>query len=613
MAVSVPSQRIAVVVLTATGLATARAIVAGLDGAECHGLRKRTVDPDVAFDHTVEHLQALFAQGRPIIAVCASGIVIRALAPVLGDKQSDPPVIAVAEDRSCVVPLLGGHHGANPLAQRVAGALQCQAAITTAGDLRLNVALDAPPDGYVLANPDACKSFTAALLDGEPVRIEGDAPWLARANLPVDAAAARTIRVTENSGQADARTLVYHPRTLALGVGCERGADSQEILGLVRQTLDAHQLSPASVAGVYSLDLKSNEMAIQSLARTLEVPARFFPADALEAEASRLKTPSDVVFAEVGCHGVAEGAALAAAGPAAELLVAKHKSARATCAIACAPSPFDGASTGLPQGTLRVVGVGPGEVIGRTGAAEAALRGADHWVGYSLYLALVRDLHEHQQLHEYPLGEEIDRVRAAIELAATGRQVALVCSGDPGIYAMASLVYETLASGDDSAWQRVDVSVVPGVSAFQVAAARAGAPIGHDFCAISLSDLLTPANVIAHRVEHAARGDFVVAFYNPVSRQRRIPFERAVATLREHRAPDTPVILGHSLGRPEERVEIIRLDELATERVNMLTVVLVGSTTTRTLGTGGEARVFTPRGYAAKEAFSTPTTTGTAT
>ncbi|CAN0447075.1 unnamed protein product, partial [Phaeothamnion confervicola] len=253
-------------------------------------------------------------------------------------------------------------------------------------------------------------------------------------------------------------------------------------------------LAIQSVAGYASIDLKEDEPAISSLYNV-----NYFTAAELNALTPRLKTPSEYVMSEVGTPGVAEAAALAAAGPDAELIVPKTKSKRATVAIARAPLPII-EMHGRWRGNVAVVGIGPGHKRMRSAIATRELHLATDWVGYSLYLDLVADLKQDQAEHRFPLGGEEDRVRHAIELAKQGKQVALVCSGDAGIYAMAALVYEII----DLEPNRISVEVIPGISAFQAASAKAGAMIGHDFCCISLSDLLTPWDAIEKRVKAAA-------------------------------------------------------------------------------------------------------------
>ncbi len=591
----------AILVLGPGGSAVAERIRAALAPAEIHGFSPRLPEAAIGFAATAAHVAGLFAAGRPVIGICAAGILIRAVAPLLADKSAEPPVIAVAEDGSSVVPLLGGHHGANDLARRIAAALGSHAAVTTAGDLRLGLALDEPPQGWRLQDPAQVKAVAAALLAGEKVQVvnetAADAAWLAA--LPQAADGTRRILI---STRADAAAdLVYHPQTLVLGIGCERLAEAAEVADLTRRCLKDANLAPQSVAAIASIALKAAEPAIHDLAAALGVPARFFSAAELEAERPRLRNPSEVVFQETGCHGVAEGAALAAVGAAGDLRVGKTRSQRATCAIAEGPGPIDASGLGRPRGVLDIVGIGPGSAAGRTREVDAALGRATDLVGYSLYLDLLGDLAVGKRRHGYELGAEEARVRIALDLAAEGRQVALVCSGDAGIYAMATLVYELIDREDRPDWARLAITGLPGVSAMQVAAARIGAPLGHDFCAISLSDLLTPWAAIEKRLLAAAEGDFVVAFYNPVSRRRRTQLAAAKRILLARRPAETPVVLARNLGRDGETVRATTLAALDIEAVDMLTLVIVGSSETRCVARpDGGQWVYTPRGYGQK-------------
>ena len=590
------AQRPVVMVISASGEATGRRIAEALD-CPLHGRKART-GAEITFANALDHARDLFAAGTPIIGVCAAGILIRGVAPLLADKRTEPPVLAVAEDGSVVLPLLGGHRGANRLARQVAEVLGATAAVTTAGEVSLGLALDEPPAGWRLATPDLAKPAMARLLAGEGARIEGDRPdWLAGLSdgtVP--------IRVTEEP--AEGAELTFHPQKYALGVGCSRDCPPEELIGLVRRTLAEARVAPGAICAVHTLDLKADEVAVEELSRAIDLPVRLFTAAELEAETPRLATPSEVVFAEVGCHGVSEAAALAGAGDAAVLAVPKVKTANATCALARAPEVIT-TLRGRPRGRLSVVGIGPGQAAWRSPEVSRLVAEAEELVGYGLYIDLLGPLAAGKTRSDFPLGGEEARCRYALERAGEGRNVALVCSGDAGIYAMATLVFELLdrpeaEGGVGDAARRAEVVCSPGISALQAAAARAGAPLGHDFCTISLSDLLTPREDIHRRLKAAAEGDFVIAFYNPVSKTRRTLLAEARDLLLQHRPADTPVCLGSNLGRPDETVRFVPLSELRVEDVDMLTVVVVGSSNSRLMRHAGRPRMYTPRGYARK-------------
>ncbi len=597
-------QPVAVIALTEAGAATGRRIADAVGGS-LHGLSGRVQRADVIFEDTPAHLRALFAAGTGIVGIMASGALVRLLAPVLAHKTEEPPVLSVSEDGASVVPLLGGHHGANELARTIADVCGGFPAITTAGDVRFGVALDEPPAPWRLVNPQAAKLAMAALLAGAHARIGGALSeqgrnWLRGGTVPE--AADGAVRLTFSNARREpvADELVYCSPNTVIGAGCERGADAGELIALAEASLEEAGVAGKAVACVATIDLKADETAMGALARHFGVPLRLFTAAELEAQAERLQNPSDVVFSEVGCHGVAEGAALAGADV---LTLPKRKSTRATVALGCADTELDADNVGRARGHLAVVGIGPGGDGWRSPEVSRLVSASDDLVGYSLYLDLLGGLTHGKARHDFDLGAEEKRVRHAMELAGQGRRVALVCSGDAGIYAMATLVFELLAEGGlTDAAQRIAIEVSPGISALQGAAARAGAPLGHDFCTISLSDLLTPWPDIQKRVKAAAEGDFVIAFYNPVSRRRRTQLAYARDELLAHRPADTPVILATNLGRDGEMMRVVPLGALNIDDVDMLTVVIVGSTDTRTVQTGdGRTWVYTPRGYAAKD------------
>jgi len=257
----------------------------------------------------------------------------------------------------------------------------------------------------------------------------------------------------------------------------------------------------------------------------------------------------------------------------------------------------DGNGNGNGRGRVTVVGLGPAGAQWLTPEAREALADADDLVGYEPYVARVPE-RRGQRRHPSDNRVEAQRARHALELAAAGARVAVVSSGDPGIFAMAAAVLEQLDE-DDGALAGVDVRVVPGLSAMQAAAARVGAPLGHDFCVLSLSDQLKPWEVVARRLEAAGAADLVLALYNPASRTRRAQLTRAFEVLRRHRAPDTPVVVARAVGAPEETVTVTTIAAVDLDAVDMRTLLIVGSSATRVIaGAAGAApRVYTPRRY----------------
>jgi cobalt-precorrin 5A hydrolase / precorrin-3B C17-methyltransferase len=254
---------------------------------------------------------------------------------------------------------------------------------------------------------------------------------------------------------------------------------------------------------------------------------------------------------------------------------------------------------GPGAGRLAVVGLGPGDEVWRTPEAADRLAAATDLVGYGPYLRQVGSIGEHQTSHSFPNRKEAERAAFALDLAATGRDVVIVSSGDPGIFAMATAVVEELHKESTSGrWSGVTVTVVPGVTAATAAAARIGAPLGHDLCLISLSDVLKPWKVIEHRLTAAAAADFVIALYNPLSRHRPWQLERALDLIGQHRSAATPVVEAHDVGRPEESVRTLTLGEVSSTTVDMRTLLIVGSSTTQCFtDSAGRSWVYTPRHY----------------
>lgn len=507
------------------------------------------------------------------VLFASTGVAVRVIGPLLNDKHTDPGVVCVDEACRYVVALSGGHGGgANALAQEVAAVLGAQAVITTASDAVAVTALDLLP-GFVAEGDVA--GVTRAILDGVQPMIVSDLPkWPLPATL-TDGPGPHRVRVSDRAVEPEEGLVVLRPASLVVGVGSSTGAPPEEVAALVASTLDAHGLSSASVALVATIDRRLDEPAMLALGW----PLRGYTPEALAA--IHVPTPSRVVDAAVGTPSVAEAAALLAAGAGASLIVTKQKNAVATVAVA---------RRARPVGRLCVVGLGPGGPAHRTPAAAAAVRSAEVVIGYTPYVEQCADLlSPAQQIVRSPIGSEVERARQSLESAASGRTVAMVCSGDAGVYAMASIILE------EAAWVApdVEVKVVPGVTAALAAAAALGAPLGHDHVAISLSDLLTPWSAIEGRLRAAADSDLVVSLYNPRSKGRTWQLEAARDLLLDGRPATTPVGIVTDAGRDGEAVTLTTLGDLDPQLVGMTTCVVIGASTTRVIG----GRMVTPRGY----------------
>ncbi|RQT65549.1 precorrin-3B C(17)-methyltransferase [Burkholderia cepacia] len=572
----------AIVILGAGALDTARRIQARYPGARVHGLASR-VAADVPFDDLGTHLRELYARGLPIVALCAAGIVIRCIAPALADKGVEPPVLAVAEDGSAVVPLLGGLTGVNVMAREIAACVGVAPAITTSGELRFGACVLNPPEGYALADLAQGKRFVSDLLAGASTRIDGAAPWLDDVALPRDDTAAHAIRVTPEAWRGTHDELVIHSRSVVVGVDAHAVHAEGALAARIAASLDAQGLARLALAAIVAPASAIGDAALADAAHTLDVPLRFVDAD----------VDGD------GDGGVPADAADAAALLGRALRVV-HTLRATTNGIACAVAshPVDPATLGRARGRLTVLGLGPGGAAWLTPAARAALADATDILGYTTYVNMAGPFRDDQRVHGTDNREEMQRARHAFELAAEGRRVAVVSSGDPGVFAMAAAVLEALDEARDPHWAAVDLRVEPGISASLATAAQAGAPLGHDFCAISLSDNLKPWDVIETRLRHAAQADLVMAFYNPISRARPWQLDRALDVVRAHRTADTVVVLGRDIGRPGATLATTTLGALRSDQVDMRTMVIVGSSTTRRFAIGeGREWVYTPRWY----------------
>ncbi|WP_223483953.1 precorrin-3B C(17)-methyltransferase [Pseudomonas sp. A-RE-19] len=560
----------AIVILGNGSLATARKIQQVYPGALIHGLAERVEGADRVYHEFGATLRELYQQDSPIIALCAAGIVIRTLAPLLLEKGAEPPVLAVAEDGSAVVPLLGGLGGVNVMARAIAAGLDVAAAITTSGELRFGTCLLNPPSGYALGDLELGKRFVSDLLAGEHVRIEGAAPWLAQAQLPEDPQAHLSIHVGSAERTPVANELLIYPRSVLLAVSVSVADLPQAIRAALRQA----QVAVQSLACLLAPVTEMASPALREAALELGVPLRFAAPASDAGELARGAVPGATIIP-----------------------------IDSNLALAIAEQPLDIAQIGRPRGRLAVIGLGPGAAELMVPAVKAELARATDVLGYETYVRMAGPFRPDQVLHCTDNREEMQRARHAFELAAQGRSVIVVSSGDPGVFAMAAAVLEALHESSDPAWHSVDLEILPGVSASLATAAQAGAPLGHDFCVMSLSDNLKPWSIIEKRLDLAAEADLALAFYNPISRSRPWQLGRALEIVAQHRTPQTPVVLGRDIGRPGQTLRVTTLGALTPEQVDMRTMVLIGSSTTCVFprAEGGDW-VYTPRWYGTKPA-----------
>ena len=555
-----------------------------------------------------EHLASIWTENQAFIFCLAAGAVVRLVAPLLKNKHDDPAIVVIDSQGDYVISLCSGHQGnADLLAKLVASQLGATAIVTGASSGLSLPGIDTLgfPYGWGKGTGE-WTGVMSAIARQEKIQVVQEAgSTLWQEHLPsehpfafgfggseIDSPDARIwISSTKRkfAPQGDYPKVQWHPRVLWIGVGCERGTSRELIDTAIDETFKTYHLASEAIAGIVSIDLKVDEVGIVEVCQRRNLVFKTFAAT--ELNQVDVPTPSVVVEQEVGTPSVAEAAAMLMGQ---NLLISKQifksesKSGAVTIAIAQAETEYIGRT-----GKLYLVGIGPGNLEQITPAAQTAIKEADVVIGYSLYLSLIKSLKRPGQIVEAsPITQERQRAKRAIELAEWGLTVAVVSSGDCGIYGMAGLVFEELRNEE---WDGKipQIKVFPGISALQSAASRVGAPLMHDFCAISLSDLLTPWEVIQKRLKAAANGDFITALYNPRSQKRTKQIVMAQAIFAEHRTGDTPVAIVHGAYREDEQIILSTLDQMLDQPIDMLTTVIIGNTTTRNY----EDWMITPRGY----------------
>ena len=532
-----------------------------------------------------------------IISHIALGATARLIAEYLENKKTDPGVVVVDEAGRFVIPLVGGHvGGANELARTIAEKIGATAVVTTATDAQDIPGLDTL--GWNTTGDLA--GVTRAMLDGESVELVRAEPWPMPALpnnvwepgververrgthvkvLPPAPSAVARILVSDAANPAadDLPTVMVHPKSLVVGMGCNRDTPVESLRSLLTDTFAANNLSLSSIKLLTSVDAKADEQGLIELAGELGVEFRTIDAKTLAA--IEAPNPSQHAADAVGTPSVSEASVLAAG---AKLIVEKTKTPEATIAVGRI----------APVGHLAIVGLGPGAEDLLTPRAANVLRTSQVVIGYRPYVAQIRHLlRPGTEIVASGMGSEEERSLLGIKKAREGRNVAIVCSGDPAIYAMASPTYELGTEG-------IEVEVVPGVTAELAASSILGAPLGHDHATISLSDLHTSWEDIERRLQAVAEGDLVVALYNPRSRKRVMHLPRALEIIGAHRPPTCPVAVVQDATRPGQNFRISTIADFDVDWVDMHSIVLIGSSSTRMIATGTDDEVMvTPRDY----------------
>lgn len=576
---------------------------------------------------TEEH----FRKGNVLVYIGACGIAVRAVAPHIGSKETDPAVIVIDEKGENAIPILAGHlGGANEWARKIAELTKGKAVLTTATDVNGVFAVDlfAKDNGLLIGDLKKAGRFTASLLEEgkasvviprkyvDVIRVEGGIPIELKAyDLPDEQLAglhgenvALITPDVEPSTNPDA-PLRLIPRCVILGMGCRKGKSYEELRDFAEGTLRELGIGREAVCAIASIDVKKEEPGLVSLAADLGVPLQTFSAEELEKAELENWTfaESDRVREHVGTGNVCERAA-AAAG-ARKIIRGKTAKDGMTICVGVRPVELcwkteDKSDTNDPKGHLFVVGIGPGNPEGMTGQAAAALESSDTIIGYSVYNDLVKPYYPDKRYLTTPMTGEEARCRMAIEEAKAGHTVALICSGDPGVYGMAGLVLELAGSGKEDGGpyeadidSGFDIEIISGVTAALSGAALLGAPLVHDFAVISLSDRLTPWEKIEKRLRAAAEADLCIVLYNPSSKGRREHLHRAAQILMEQVSGSRVCGIADRIGRDGEKTRVMTLEELADAETDMFSTVFVGNSSTRRLGT----RMVTPRGYSSEK------------
>lgn len=566
-----------------------------------------------------------FASSKAIVFVGASGIAVRAIAPFIDNKLTDPAVLVIDELGQHIVPLLSGHvGGANQLATRINDILggTSDPVITTATDVENKLSVDvwAKEHNLIIYEKSGIKSVAAKLLRGEEVALGTD------------------ISVTYKKNETAVLTLIP---PISVGIGCKKDTSYSDIEELFNRVLEENNILPEAISTVASIDIKANEDGIVKLAANHNVPFVTYSAKQLQGVQGRF-SESSFVLDQVGVGNVCERSAVLASRErfgSAKLIVNKTSQNGVTIAMAMpkdeslqnelrnaledntkntlnamidfaignsASNNVDNTDNSnevdnakklatteeaIKSGYIKVVGMGAGDYDGMTIKAIKAIEAADKIVGYTKYIELIKNIFPAKETYATGMMQEVDRCRSTLDMARNGENIVMVCSGDAGVYGMAGLILEL--ANEDSKYSDIDIEVIPGVTAALSGGAILGAPLMHDFSVISLSDLMTPWEIIAGRLDAAASSDMSIVLYNPSSKKRSDYLYKACEILLKHKPENTVCGIVSNIGREGQSSKLMTLGELKNTDTDMFSTVFIGNSNTKSIN----GKMVTPRGY----------------
>ena len=541
-----------------------------------------------------------------IIFIGSIGASIRIFNSFLTSKDQDPGVIVIDNKCSKIVPLIGLHHAnTQNIAHQISNLFGGQVIETNNSSDQSLLNLDSFGNQWGWKRSGKIQNWSKIVKKqarNEAIfckQLSGNSLWKTSESGEIINQICK--EETENSDSTfhvtifDNHEKTWHPPVLWIGLGCERNTSKEFIANSLDKFLVSSKISPHSIAGFATIDIKKDEKGILELAEENNLPIRFFTKE--ELSKIIVPNPSLLVRREIGTSSVAEASCLLAAGEQAKLLKEKkifknevsstNRSGAVTIAIAESKKQYS-----PTNGEIHIIGSGPGDISFLTNNARKALSKCTVWIGYTMYLDLIKPLKRSDQVViESKLTEEKERCSKAIELAEEGIKVALISSGESGFYGMAGLLLELLQKVKKA--YRPHFEVHPGISSVQLAAALSGAPLMNDFCSISLSDKLTPWSLIKKRIEGALLGDFVIVFFNPQSIERNWQLKSAINLCLKSKKVNTPVLIARQVGRENQSRKFFNLNNIPFKEIDMLSIIIIGNSKT----TLNDEILITPRGY----------------